>query len=163
MLKLTKIMPVSVERHFNTWICIQAWCCINLTVVIYFKQGNIKQTNNKQWGHSVTTLSLFVWTCTVIAVTVSDITWDIWMNTTQRHPWANQFDSYMLKQRHICVLCIYLHNSTSYLVEALQTLLDLSQDRVWDAYFDFWVLPLGVQTISHNSARITETKGETDF
>lgn len=85
------------------------------------------------------------------------------MNTTQWHTWTNQFDSYMLKHRHICVLCIYLHNSTPYLVEALQTLLDLSQDRVWDAYFDFWVLPLGVQTISHNSARITETKGGDRF
>lgn len=50
----------------------------------------------------------------------------------------------------------FVHKSTSYLVEALQTLLDLSKRRVWDANFDFWVLPLGMQTISHNSGRIAE-------
>lgn len=68
-----------------------------------------------------------------------------------------------LSFRQIRVLCVYLHGSTSYLVEVLQTLLDLSQDRVWDANFDFWVLPLGMQTISHNSARITEKRGRRIF
>lgn len=78
------------------------------------------------------------------------------MNTQviQWHLWANHYVFYTLKHGHI----LYVYNSTSYLVEALQTLLDRSKGRVWDANFDLWVLPLGVQTISHNSARITEKK-----
>lgn len=58
----------------------------------------------------------------------------------------------------LIILSTLVHKSTPHLVEALQTLLDLSKRRVWDANFDFWVLPLGMQTISHNSGRITETK-----
>lgn len=48
--------------------------------------------------------------------------------------------------------------STSYLDEVLQILLDLCQDWVWDTNFDLWVLPLGKQTVSHNSATITVMK-----
>lgn len=89
------------------------------------------------------------------------------MNTQviQWHLWANHYVFYTLKHGHILYvyICVYVYNSTSYLVEALQTLLDRSKGRVWDANFDLWVLPLGVQTISHNSARITEKKRDTDI
>lgn len=47
---------------------------------------------------------------------------------------------------------------TSYLDEVFQILLDLSQDRVWGADFDLWVLPLGVKAVSHNFAGITVAK-----
>ncbi len=55
-------------------------------------------------------------------------------------------------------MCIYAYNSTSYLVEALQPLLDLGQCRVRAANFDLRVLPLGMQTVSYHSARIAVRK-----
>ena len=55
-------------------------------------------------------------------------------------------------------ISVYIRDVSSYLVEALQPLLDLSQCRVWAANFDLWVSSLGMQTISHNSARIAVGK-----
>ena len=146
----------------NTEVCIHAWC-INWTVVFYFKQGNIKQIG-EQWGHLVRTLSLFVCTCTVIIENtklfsgVSGFTgdiqyvWYVWLEV----PWGQP--SCFLHALMYLYVCVYPCNSSSYLVEALQTLFDLHKGRVWGTNFDFWVLSLGVQTISHNSARVTEKK-----
>lgn len=69
-------------------------------------------------------------------------------------------------QTHMCIrmfVCTTEH-VPSYLVEALQPLFDLSQCRVRAANFDLRVLPLGVQTVSYNSARIAARRrnGESD-
>ena len=61
--------------------------------------------------------------------------------------------------KNMCI-SVYISNVSSYLVEALQPLLDLSQCRVRAANFDLWVSSLGMQTISHNSARIAAGKGK---
>lgn len=68
---------------------------------------------------------------------------------------------------YVCVYsnCInddHAQQSSSYLVEAIQPLLDLSHYRVSTANFDLWVLPLCVQTISYNSARVAVTKRRGD-
>lgn len=57
-------------------------------------------------------------------------------------------------------ISVYISNVSSYLVEALQPLLDLSQCRVRAANFDLWVSSLGMQAISHDSARIAAGKGK---
>lgn len=85
---------------------------------------------------------------------VSNIMCGMWMNT--------QMDSVGPLGQTLCFLhaetqtniCIYAHNGISYLVEALQPLLHLSQRRVRTANFDLRVLPLGMQTISYDSASV---------
>lgn len=67
----------------------------------------------------------------------------------------------------MCEFSIYINDHhaeqrSSYPVEAIQLLLDLGQCRVHSANFDLWVLPLCVQTVSNNSARIAVRKRTRD-
>lgn len=52
----------------------------------------------------------------------------------------------------------YELKNPSYRVEVLQPLLGFSDCALHIANFDLWVIPLGMQTISYNSACITVTK-----